>query len=117
MPSISEPTVETHVPVETPDANTEVSQEPEQRVRRSGRNRQAPKRFEDYVPHEQVAFAALAEPEIELAQEKNLFAMKALHDPDTLYMWEAAKELDFSEFQKAMQKEMDAHTEKKNWKL
>jgi hypothetical protein len=41
-------------------------------------------------------------------------ALKALHDPNTLYLWEAAKEPDFPEFQKAMQKEMAAHTVQKN---
>jgi hypothetical protein len=44
-------------------------------------------------------------------------AMKSTSDPDTMYLWQAKKEEDFPQFQVAMQKEMDDHASKGNWKL
>lgn len=43
--------------------------------------------------------------------------MKATSDPDTLYLWEAKKEPDYEKFQEAMQKEIEGHTQRGNWKL
>jgi hypothetical protein len=100
---------------------TPEDQEPQQsqdRARKSGRKRQAPKRHTDYKPREQVTFESLATPEPEDGpQEEKLLALKALDDPDTLYLWGASKEPDFDQLQKVMQKEIDAHSEQKNWKL
>ncbi len=52
-----------------------------------------------------------------LTDNYSIVAMKATSDPDTLYLWEAMKEPDFEKFQEAMQKEIDIHTERGNWKL
>ncbi len=40
-----------------------------------------------------------------------------LIDPDTMYMDQALKAPDKKEFLKAMQKEVEAHMEKKHWEL
>jgi hypothetical protein len=44
-------------------------------------------------------------------------AMKCLHDPDTMYLWEAKTEKDYLQFLEAMQKEIDDHTKRGHWKL
>jgi len=43
--------------------------------------------------------------------------MKSVHDPDTMYLWEARKEADYPQFLEAMQKEIDDHTKREHWKL
>jgi hypothetical protein len=43
--------------------------------------------------------------------------MKAIHDPDTLYLWEAMKEPDADKFLETMQQEVDDHTNRKHWEL
>jgi len=57
-------------------------------------------KFKDYIPHEQLAFESLFQFTEEQPQEVQ--AMKAIHDPDTLYLWEAMKEPDADEFLEAM---------------
>ena len=47
----------------------------------------------------------------------NPLAYAASRDPDTMYVDQALKAPDKKEFLKAMQKEVDAHTEKKHWEL
>ena len=50
-------------------------------------------------------------------QPQEVQAMKAIHDPDTLYLWEAMKEPDADKFLEAMQQEVDDHTNRKHWEL
>jgi hypothetical protein len=104
------PSAETEVPTlpeqEIPEIDAPTNQETSQRVqkegiRRSRRVRHAPKRYADYAPHGQVVFKAFTVPKSkEEPQEGSLLALKTLHDPHTLYLWEAAKEPDFTEFHK-----------------
>jgi hypothetical protein len=49
--------------------------------------------------------------------EDTVMAMKSIHDPDTMYLWEAKKEKDYPQFLEAMQKEIDDHTKREHWKL
>ena len=77
-------------------------------LRRSQRARKQPVKFKDYIPHEQVAFESLFQFTEE--QPQKVQAMKAIHDPDTLYLWEAMKEPDADKFLEAMQQEVDDHT-------
>ncbi len=84
-------------------------------LRRSQRARKQPVKFKDYIPHEQVAFESLFQFTEEPPQKVQ--AMKAIHDPDTLYLWEAMKESDADKFLEAMQQEVDDHTNRKHWEL
>jgi hypothetical protein len=86
-------------------------------VRRSSRARRPPAHFADYVPHEQIAFEALHQTLGSLPMEDTVMAMKSIHDPDTMYLWEAKKEKDYPQFLEAMQKEIDDHTKREHWKL
>jgi len=52
-----------------------------------------------------------------LPLENIVTAMKSVHDPDTMYLWEARKEADYPQFLEAMQKEIDDHTKREHWKL
>ncbi len=83
----------------------------------SGRIRRQPQRFEDYMPHEQIAFETLTYPIEQEDYSHPITAMKSTSDPDTMYLWKAQKEEDFPQFQAAMQKEIDDHTSRGNWKL
>jgi hypothetical protein len=47
----------------------------------------------------------------------HLLAMKAVSDPDTMYLHQAMKEKDWPKFKEAMQKEVDDHSRSKNWEL
>ncbi len=77
-----------------------------------------PMRYADYISHEHIAFETLhMRNEENVAEDDPIVAMKATSDPDTLYLWEAMKEPDFDKFQEAMQKEIDGHMERGNWKL
>jgi hypothetical protein len=68
------------------------------------------------VPHEQIAFEALHQTLGSLPID-TVMAMKSIHDPDTMYLWEAKKEKDYPQFLEAMQKEIDDHTKREHWKL
>jgi hypothetical protein len=94
-----------------------MGQESQQNTRRSGRVRRQPQRFEDYVPHEQIAFETLTSPMEQEDYSHPITTMKSTSDPDTMYLWQAQKEEDFPQFQAAMQKEIDDHTSRGNWKL
>jgi hypothetical protein len=61
-------------------------------------------KFKDYIPHELVAFESLFQFTEEQPQEVQ--AMKAIHDPDTLYFWEAMKEPYADKFLEAMHKKL-----------
>jgi len=84
-------------------------------LRRSQRVHKQPVKFKDYIPNEQVAFESLFQ--FTEKQPQEVQAMKAIHDPDKLYLWEAMKEPDADKFLEAMQQEVDGHTNCKHWKL
>jgi hypothetical protein len=86
--------------------------EEDQNIRRSNRVRRPPTCFADYVPTEQVAFAAIVEPELD-----QFLALKIVSDPDTMYLWQARKEPDWPQFKKAMQEEIEAYTREGHWKI
>lgn len=69
----------------------------------------------DCVPHDQVAFESHLQPTEENPQK--IQAMEVIHDPDILFLWEAMKEPDTDKFFKAMQQEVDGHTNRKHWEL
>ncbi len=99
-----------------PHEGAEVQELTTQNQRRSQRIRKQTSRFQDYVPHEHIAFVALTyQPPEDISHL--ITAMKSTSDPDTMYLWEAKKEPDFPQFQIAMQKELDDHTIRGNWKL
>jgi hypothetical protein len=99
------------VPLEIPQPPD--PQHNEAGLRRSQRVHKQPLKFKDYIPHEQVAFESLFRFTEE--QPREVQAMKAIHDPDTLYLWEAMKESDADKFLEAMQQEVDDHTKRKHW--
>jgi hypothetical protein len=109
---------------ERPQVNPQEHQEreppqnqPERRTR-SQRVICPPTRFTDYVSHEHIVFEALhVEHEENVANDDPIVVMKATSDLDTLYLLEAMKKPDFDKFQEAMQKEIDEHNERGNWKL
>jgi hypothetical protein len=84
-------------------------------LRRSQRVHKQPVKFKDYIPNEQVAFESLFQ--FTEKQPQEVQAMKAIHDPDKLYLWEAMKEPDADKFLEAMQQEVDDHTNCKHWEL
>jgi hypothetical protein len=94
----------------------EVQEPPMQNQRSSQRTRKQPSRFKDYIPHDHIAFEALT---YQLPEDIShpITAIKSTSDPDTMYLWEAKKEQDFPRFQIAMQKELDDHAERGNWKV
>jgi Reverse transcriptase (RNA-dependent DNA polymerase) len=98
-----------------PIAATEGAETPPVRLRtRSGREIQAPARFDDYVAYECVPLDQTIEPESEI---KHPCAYAASTDPDTMYHHEAMREPDREEFLKAMEKEVKAHTANENWSI
>ena len=108
---------------ETTERHEANSNEPEanQHVRRSNRERRPPARAADYIPHENIAFEALLEPEnvreSEFDEIDPIVAMKATSDPDTMYLWQAMKEPDFDKFKKAMEDEIADHIRLGNRKI
>jgi hypothetical protein len=65
------------------------------------------------IPHELFSNSEVNDDE----RWRHMLAMKAVADPDTMYLWQARKEKDFSQFRAAMQKEIDDHTINKHWEL
>ncbi|KAI2490981.1 hypothetical protein MHU86_23583 [Fragilaria crotonensis] len=61
-----------------------------------------------------VTFAGIAE---ESEGPKEVFALAASKDPDTMYYHEAMREPDREEFKGAMKKEVEAHTKNEVWEL
>jgi hypothetical protein len=80
----------------------EGQQQAQQPVRRSTRIRRPPARHADYVPHSQIAFEAIVEPQPDIV-DKQLSALIASTDPDVMYLWQAMKEPDWLQFKAAMQ--------------
>ncbi len=101
------------------------------RVRRSGRMRRPPSRYNDYVTNDQEldqAIRASMTTVMAAENQQDCIAFEALHvptdkrdhcehNPITFYLWEARKEDDFPKFLEAMQKEVDDHTREGHWKL
>jgi hypothetical protein len=106
---------------ETPRQQEEAEVQQESDVRRSRRARRPPVRAADYVPHDHIAFEAIAEPEGVIDSEWDelhpLLSMKATSDPDTMYLWEAMKQPDFEQFKKAMENEIADHVRLGNWEI
>jgi hypothetical protein len=63
---------------------------------------------------EEVTFMTISEESKEL---KEVFALAASKDPDTMYYHEAMREPDREEFKGAMKKEVEAHTKNEVWEL
>ncbi len=61
-----------------------------------------------------VAFMTIAE---ESEEPKEVFALAASKDPDTMYYHEAMREPDREQFKGAMKQEVEAHTRNKVWEL
>jgi hypothetical protein len=64
----------------------------------------------------------LFEPALDAMQnlpENPLLALKAVRqsDPNTMYLWQAMKQLDWAQFEQAMQEEVNAQTVNGHWKL
>jgi hypothetical protein len=55
--------------------------------------RRQPQRFEDYVPHEQIAFETLTSPIEQEDYSYSIIVMKSTSDPDTMYLWQAQKKI------------------------
>ena len=73
-------------------------------------------KLEDKLPY-YVAFEAIKEwVDIE-GEQHPMLAFAASADPDTMYYHEAMREPDRAEFIKAMQKEVNSHTENGVWEL
>jgi hypothetical protein len=69
-----------------------------------------------------IAMPTLFEPALDATQnlpENPLLALKTVRqsDPDTMYLWQAMKQLDWAQFKQAMQEEVNAHTVNGHWKL
>ena len=80
-------------------------------VTHAGRRVQPPRRFKDFVAYEALAGS------IDNDEPNMLMAYKATTDPDTMYYHEAMRAPDKKEFQQAMQKEVDGHSNNGHWKL
>jgi hypothetical protein len=108
---------------------------PEEQVQitRHGRVIRPPVRFQDYVMNqalqhidqevktwedtEHVPHEIPNMPTIDEGPCDHLLAMKAVSDPDTMYLHQAMKEKDWPKFREAMQKEVDDHSRSDNWEL
>jgi len=91
-------------------------------TRRLTRERRPPTWHRDYVPTDTIAMPTLFEPALDAMQnlpENPLLALKAVRqsDPNTMYLWQAMKQLDWAQFEQAMQEEVNAHTVNVHWKL
>jgi hypothetical protein len=79
---------------------------------------QPPARFADFVAYE--AFAVDGIKTACFATESKPFdavSYAASSDPDVMYYHEAMKAPDRADFVRAMEKEMQAHTENRNWQV
>jgi hypothetical protein len=123
-----DPTLTTQNEIEPPlqqgTAPMEESEREESGVRRSGRIRRQPRRFDDYVMGNQARCDKASGNSTYIEGEvlnppilQEVMAHKSVTDPDTLYLWQARKEDDYPKFMEAMQKEVDAHTEGGHWEI
>jgi hypothetical protein len=109
--AITEPVVELEAPLQ--EQQQEQIQQP---VRCSTRQRRAPAHFADYIPHSQVSFQALLEPEPDPV-DRQLQAFITSSDPDVMYLWQAMREPDWPQFQAAMQHEIEDHKNNGHWEI
>jgi hypothetical protein len=82
------------------------------RTTRSGRTTRAPLRFDNYVAFEATPFDATHESQTTFLDP---IAYAASSDPDVMYLHEAMQQSDRSEFVRAIEKEVNTHTNNKNW--
>jgi hypothetical protein len=94
----------------------EEQQQVQQPVRRSTRIRRPPAQHADYVPHSQIAFEAIMEPQPDVI-DKQLNALITSTDPDVIYLWQAMKEPDWFQFKAAMQREIKEHENNNHWEI
>jgi hypothetical protein len=101
----------------------EVQQQQEPLVRCSGRQQQQPVHFQDYVPVVNVVMPTLFKPGLDECMHPSsnthpLLAYKAVKksDPDTMYLWQAMKQPDWTRFKQAKQDEVNDHTRRGHWK-
>jgi hypothetical protein len=104
-PSSSQPEVELEAPLQ--------KEQQVQPLRCSTRERRQPVR---YVPHSQVAFDAIMEPQPD-ETDKQLQAFMLSNDPDVFYLWQAMKEPDWPQFKAAMQHEIEEHQKNGHWEI
>jgi hypothetical protein len=108
-----------------PPANEQEQQQRAPDVRRSGRERRPPVWHRDYVPIDRaIAMPTIIEPSVDeffnpVSTGDPLLAYKAVcqSDPDTMYLWQAMKQSDWSQFRSAMQREIDDHMSRGHWKI
>jgi Reverse transcriptase (RNA-dependent DNA polymerase) len=79
------------------------------RITRSGRMSHSPKRYDGYI-------ALLCENKV-VDEGNRIMALAASSDPDILYRNETFAADDRAEFVRAMDKELQAHVENKNWDI
>jgi Reverse transcriptase (RNA-dependent DNA polymerase)/GAG-pre-integrase domain len=79
------------------------------RMTRSGRMSVFPQRYDEYI--------ALLVENKEIEEVQQSMALAARSDPDILYLNEALAADDRAEFVRAMDKEVQAHVENKNWEI
>jgi hypothetical protein len=87
-----------------------------QPLRRSTRERRQPARFADYIPHDQIAFKAISEPQPDITDQQ-LQAFMISSDPYVLYLWQAMKEPDWPQFKAAMQHKIEDHQNNGHWEI
>jgi Reverse transcriptase (RNA-dependent DNA polymerase)/GAG-pre-integrase domain len=107
---------DTGVPSEgVDDTNESAIHPPEPPTTRSGRETRMPKHLDDFI----VYHAAVQQEDCLETDHEYLhpLAMNASSDPDIMYLDKALKAPDRVEFVKAMEKEVRAHTESKNWRI
>jgi hypothetical protein len=115
-----------------PKVHERVSEERQVHVTRHGRVICPPLRFQDHVRNQALQHTDQGKetweedtdhvqheiphmPTFDEGPCDHLLAMKAVSDPDTMYLHQAMKENDWPKFKEAMQKEVNDHSKSKNW--
>lgn len=93
------------------DARQDVAIHPQNQVTRVGRISRAPQRFDDYIAH------AVDGPVEACIEYQHPIALATSSDPDVMYLDQAMKQPDRKEFLKAMEKEINAHSDNDNWEV
>jgi hypothetical protein len=93
---------------------SDIPQESERIITRSGREVKRPKRYGDYVSYQVNLDSAMYEPTVEYMIP---VTMAATSDPDTIYYHEILNQPDKQKFIEAMEREIDDHNEKEHWRL
>jgi hypothetical protein len=100
-----------------------VTQQDGSPLRRSARQRVVTEKYLQYLEQKNpsfVAYETIAYQSADIDPQDDLHPLEvfaASADPDTMYLHEAMKQPDKAQFLKAMQEEVQAHTENKLWEL